>query len=277
MNERQKRLERNVLKYNARRAYFGKLTAAELDYAYGTLQRTQYNDKPVNEVFVSVGQIDGVVICRALWNEMSYNPLRFGTVSPFLYKGKENIYRFCDHPVPENVPGGHILETIRAKLIEYMLIIPNKDGGWNPDINPKDGWIRLVHGSSYYPKLTVLRKMMHIVASQNVYDFEHNKEYRAAILNVIAKRHPRGTRSNEAVAVPTPKPRVVKTQYHMTSEEIEEDRLEKEQERAAIDLHTVWSKSSSAIPPEQYEQAKEDYEQAQEGINAIMHVNQHTK
>ena len=249
MNEKQKTLMRNVLKYNARRAYIGKFTADDLDRAHGTLRRTQNLKNPINTTYVHVGHIDGNVICRALWNEMSYNPLRFGSVSPFLLGRQDAIYRFCDHKVPENTPGFEILETIRHKLIDYMSAMPNADGGWNPDINDNEGWVSLGHYSAMYKKLTLLRKVMHIVATQNIQDF-NRKAYREEMLPVIANRHPRGIRSNAPITY-IQKP-IIETPQ-MTDDEWNNDRLDD-----AIDNAQITLDNQQYVSPEQYEQALND-------------------
>ena len=114
--------KREVVKYSANRAYFGKMTGAGLAKAYGLFKHTQDWDKPVTSATVLVGKIDGGVICRALWNEMSYNPLRFGNVSPFLYKGKEDIYHFCRNGVPETFPGFEFIEKIRHKMTSSFIL-----------------------------------------------------------------------------------------------------------------------------------------------------------
>ena len=81
-----------ILKYNINRPYFGKFTASGLAGAYAKLKTTAQWDTPVKFSSVPVGHIDGNIICNALWYEMSYNPARFGTVSPFLHNGKNNIF-----------------------------------------------------------------------------------------------------------------------------------------------------------------------------------------
>ena len=108
--------KREIVKYSAQRAYIGKLTGAGLAGAYGQFKHTQDWDKPITSANVVVGHIDGGVICRALWYEMSYNPARFGKVSPFTYKGREDIYHFCRVGVPENFPGYEIIEKIQSYI-----------------------------------------------------------------------------------------------------------------------------------------------------------------
>ena len=81
---------RSFLKYSAQRAYFGELTGDALSRLYQRLDRCEYG----TPVTIKIGKINGDVICRALWREMSFNPGYFGTVSPFVFNGVNNIFMF---------------------------------------------------------------------------------------------------------------------------------------------------------------------------------------
>lgn len=247
--------KREVIKYSAERAYFGRLTGAGLASAFHVFKHTHDWDRPVTSTNVTVGYIDGGVICRALWNEMSYNPVRFGNVSPFLCNGKNSIYRFCDHPVSEDTPGYETVEALRHKMIDFLTLNGRKVGKWYDIVNTdKNGnvLISLVDGYSddNYKVLTKLREMIRLITSQNLEDFKH-KAYRDQMIKVINKRHPNGVRDDKFVAYKEnntsdlPRP--------MTREEIEEERLDRDIENAQITEET-----GKYRPVDQYEQAKAD-------------------
>ena len=242
--------KRELIKYSPQRAYFGKLTGAALATAFGQFKQSQDWEKPITSARVNVGKISGGVICHALWNEMSYNPARFGKVSPFMYNGKEDIYHFCRNGVPESFPGFEIIEKLRHKMIDFMVLNGRNKGCWYDNIDTESGYvvIRLINGHSddNYKALSLLREMIRIVVTQNLEDFKH-KAYRVQMLNVIDKRHPNGVRDEKAVVIPTVFPR------EMTPEEKEEDRLDRAEEQAQITAENRKYVSSA-----QYRQARSD-------------------
>ena len=241
-------LMRKVVKYNRGRAYFDKFTAAGLDAAFGLFRHTRDWDKPITQASVNVGKIDGVVICRALWYEMSYNPVRFGTVSPFLHKGKESIYRFCDSDIPQNAPGFKLLEKLHGEMIHFMTLNQNPNGGWNATVNTNDQGmvqIKLVDGCAdkNYEMLSSLRKMIHWIATQNLKDFDR-KSYRTEMLKVISERHPNGIRNNVTHNTYTPKP-VQPTIIENTFEDAENERIE-------IETDKIWKASDRIVSVDEY-------------------------
>ena len=262
--------KREIVKYSAQRAYIGKLTGAGLSGAYGQFKHTQDWDKPITAANVVVGHIDGDVICRALWYEMSYNPARFGKVSPFTYKGREDIYHFCRVGVPENFPGYEIIEKIRHKMIGFMDLNGKSRGQWTDVIDAKSGVVRIHlvegHSDDMYKVLSLFREMVRIITNQNLEDFKR-KNYRTQMLTVIDKRHPNGVRANGA-ALPQDKPQntavlpVSQMEY-----ETEEDKLDRYEESAQITAET-----SQYRPEPQGAQAVSDLQQI-----AIMKMNQKTK
>ena len=99
---------RNILRYDTSKAYFGSFTANDLSNAVGRIKASRNWTNPIDAVNIYIGHIDGDVICNALWHEMSYNPVRFGTVSPFMFHGKNSLYHFCNSSnnhalTPENM------------------------------------------------------------------------------------------------------------------------------------------------------------------------------
>ena len=246
---------RDLLKYSAQRAYFGKLTGAGLADAYGLFKHSQDWDKPITSAKVSVGKIDGSVICGALWNEMSYNPVRFGKVSPFMYKGKEDIYHFCRCSVPETFPGFQVIEKIRHKMIDFLMLNGRAKGEWHDVINTQNGTVTINfidgHSDDNYKALTKLREMIRIVVSQNLEDFKH-KAYRMQMLTVINKKHPNGIRDNTAtVSEHIQKP------HFLPLSEMEEDTPEDILDRE-IERDQITASNRKYVPKEQYKQACEN-------------------
>ena len=243
--------KRELIRYSANRAYFGKLTGAGLANAYGVFKHTQDWDAPITRVDVTVGKIDGVAICHALWYEMSYNPARFGKVSPFLHNGKESAYRFCDKPVSQDIPGFSVLEKLRSKMIQFMDLNKLPNGAWNADIKDTDGKICISyedgHSDNNYKKLSLLQQMIRLVISQNLEDF-NRKQYRVQMLNVIAKRHPNGVRDSDIVTPKSPEKSTINFEDYM-----EEDRIDRAIESAQITLD-----NEKYVPQSQFEQAQDD-------------------
>lgn len=190
---------REVLKYDPNRAYFDKFIPGCLSTAYGTFKRSQKWDHPIKYTYVTVGNINGRVICRALWNEMSYNPVRFGNVSPFLYKDSENIYNFCRNDVYKNYPGGEIIKQVQYKLINFMTLNCDARGGWRDVIHTDNGRVKIDFSGGMsdnkYKMLAKLRDAIKIIAKQNVEDLK-DPVYRSEIMKVVDARHPNGIRSN---------------------------------------------------------------------------------
>ena len=244
---------REVLKYSANRAYFGKLTGAGLANAFAQFKHSQDWDKPITSATVVVGKIDGNVICRALWYEMSYNPARFGKVSPFPLERQDAIYRFCDTPVSQDVPAFEIVEKIRHKLINFMVLNGRSRGQWYDKIDTHNDMvaIHLVDGHSddTYKVLSMLREAIRIIASQNLEDFKR-KNYRSQMLTVIHARHPHGVRDVVAGKKPS-----VDADYprESTPEEIAEDRMDN-----AIENAQITAANRKYVSAAQYKQARKD-------------------
>ena len=245
--------KRELIKYSANRAYFGKLTGAGLSDAYAQFKHSQDWPKPITSANVVAGKIDGTVICRALWHEMSYNPLRFGKVSPFLHNGREDIYHFCRAGVSETFPAFHIVEKLRHKMIGFMMLNGRSRGQWYDKIDTHDGrvTIKLVDGHSddMYKLLSMLREMIRIITSQNLEDFKR-KNYCTQMLTVISKRHPNGSRDDVAAVVKKLEQPVMRDS---TPEELAEDRMDKAEESAQIT-----ASNRKYVPFNQYKQARSD-------------------
>ncbi len=248
-----------VLKYDTSRRYFAGFSPDALSAAYAKLKTTEVWNIPHLTASLHVGKIDGNVICNALWNEMSYNPVRFGTVSPFVFNNKNNIFAFCDRRGATHVNGdsSHVLAEIRHNLIAFMNINANSNGGWYDAVRTNaTGYVSIAiidgHSNNNYKILALLRNCITIIARQNVADFQKKRgPYRNAIIDVVRSRHPdliRGTRTQGCPAY-NEEP-VVETD---SSVEEEEDRLDKMMENLQITLD-----NERYVSPEVYQQAKDD-------------------
>ncbi len=190
---------RQQLKYNARRTYFGKFRPDDLNRVYRVLNRAEYG----NYASISVGTINGDIICRGLWAEMSLNPNFFGATSPFIFNGKNNIFRFVT--IAQSNP---VTENIRIKLIKFLTFNALKTSQWNDVISTDvNGDVHIMDlKSNIYLALKVLRDCIKEIAKQNVSDYDgaHRASITAAVTAAKnAAPAPQATQSN-TVAQPSP-------------------------------------------------------------------------
>lgn len=260
MDKREINVMRSILRYDVNRAYMGDLTGAELNGAFKIFVNSQDWDEPVISTTVRTGYIDGPMICRAVWNEMSYNPKRFGTVSPFLYKDKENIYHFCDkkNPVPQDTPGYNTVVKVRKKMIAFLSYNSLESGQWYDIVDSSKGnmVVSYVSGCSdkKYKMLAALRDMIHIVASQNLKDV-NLVSYRKEMKPIIDARHPNGVRPKKEPYIVE---KVIEEKYcKMREEQARQERLDDAEESALL---TIDARTCSSVPMEQFDQAQNDLE-----------------
>jgi len=246
---------KEILRYNTGRRYVGDFSPRDLHDAFGLIQKNRGWDNPVDSVDMSIKRIDGDMICNALWYEMSYNPVRFGIVSPFRFNGRNNIYRFCNTDVPDTES---VIAKVRYKLIEYMNLNANASGQWNDVISaPVSVEIVDGHTNKTYKKLSALCQAVKLVAGQNVKDFKPKRSpYRAGIISAIMARHPDGVRPTKT-KIPrteeTLKNEIVNPEFVQDEEYIY--RLENTLDNLRITLDNPHSVSA-----DQYQQALDDYE-----------------
>ena len=199
MTEQEMKILHDVIIYDAQRMYFDHFVPANLDAAYSQFERTKNQSNPTTRARVVVGHIDGTTICRALWTEMSYNPLRFGVTSPFTPNGVESVSDFCKTSIPKDAPAFKTLKKVQYYMTEFMRLNYNSD-----QIRTHDGtvWVSRINGHSdeNYQTLSLLRKMIHAIATQNLEDL-NRKKYRIEMEKVIKARHPNGIRGNKPVYV----------------------------------------------------------------------------
>lgn len=251
---------KNILKYNVSRPYFGTFTASNLSTAYANIRVSSDWDNPITSVPVRVGTINGDVICDALWNEMSYNPVRFGDMSPFLHNGKNNIYHFCSNfnsvpTTPENYP---ILATIRGCLIEYMTLNAAPNGAWNDELKTTaDGFVTIEapygFANNVYKKLACLRDSLAVIARQNVADFSKKRgPYRSAIIAMVALRHPDAFRSMAPVA-PIP------TAHQMLADAAQDEEIYDDKYFDMLDNAAITMDNRAYVSDDLFAQAKSDH------------------
>lgn len=181
---------KEIIKYDTTRKYFGDWSPYQLNRCYPCLE-------PVS---LQIGVLSVDKICDTLWNEMSYNPKRFGTQSPFKFHGKNSLYMFIAKDLDQKDHAFYTLSKIQAYLSKFWLSAMTYDKTFltnqrfknkyviiknipqqNPDSKPVPG--------ATYQMLGYLRNCIHIIASQNLKDFDR-KTYREQMIPVINARHP---------------------------------------------------------------------------------------
>ena len=190
---------KDIIKYNTSRKYFGNWTPKELNRCYPSLDP--------HSLYIGTLSVDD--ICNALWFEMSYNPTRFGTTSPFKFNGKNSLYLFIAKEPDKTSQSFHILTKIQTYLSKFWRSAIKYDENF-PVINRfKNQHITIQNIPRYpmdpkpipamtYQMLGCLRNCIHIIASQNIKDFE-KKQYSVNIEAAVKSRHPNLTRPQKAI------------------------------------------------------------------------------
>lgn len=194
-NIQQIKRTRDIIAYDVSRKYFGQWTPYELNRSYWA------SVKKNDSVSLHIGLLSVDDICTALWTEMSYNPVRFGTKSPFKFQDKNSIEHFVNTKIDTGDQEHNIvLAKIQNNLRKFLKIITrcepsfsrkrflsktsldiNQTPSQNPMAKPVPNWA--------YEMLDCLRDCIHAIASQNLADF-HRKSYQTEILEKVKSRHP---------------------------------------------------------------------------------------
>lgn len=181
---------KNIIEYNTTRKYFGDWTPYELNETY-----------PGTElVHLHIGILSVDKICDALWNEMSYNPKRFGVKSPFKFNGKNSLYLFINKEIDQENNALEALSDIKTNLIKFWIHAIKYDTNFPITNQFKNTFVTIQHTPQQnanskpipdktYKMLGFLRNCIHIIASQNITDFER-KSYREQIINAVTSKHP---------------------------------------------------------------------------------------
>ena len=188
----------SIIKYDPGRNYFGLWSPKRLHTVY----REIYNNPFRPLVFMETGKLSAEIICDTLWNEMSYNPLRFGEQNPFEINGASNIKAFvAKYKTGEGFD--YVMQKVAAEL-DYFLYFIGKSNPEFPKFDEIYSSSVLIdvdrHGKSGYgyKALASLSESIHNIASQNIKDYKI-KKYREQINSVVMARHPNLNRSNEPV------------------------------------------------------------------------------
>lgn len=186
---------KQIIQYNAKRMYFGEWHPSRIDAVF---RDTAGGTRP-EELFI--GNLTEDIICNVLWYEMSYNPLRFGSFSPFKKDGKNSILHFLDtyRKLAPREPDGllaHGVITLVWQIDDFIKNLKKADlyegfakNGKLPQI------LSILGADENYYVLTMLRKAIHTIAKQNGADLK-NPVYREQIEKIAAQRHPSGKRSD---------------------------------------------------------------------------------
>ena len=181
---------KEIIKYDTTRKYFGDWSPYQLNRCYPSLE-------PIS---LQIGVLSVDEICDALWNEMSYNPKRFGIQSPFKFHGKNSICIFIAKDLDQKNHAFYTLSKIQAYLSKFWLSAMTYDKTFPTNQRFKDKYVIIknipqqnpdskpVPGATYQ-MLGYLRNCIHIIASQNLKDFDR-KAYREQMIPVINSRHP---------------------------------------------------------------------------------------
>ena len=185
----------NILKYDPNRTYFGPWSPKRLHTVY----REIYNNPCRPLVFMETGKLSTEIICDTLWNEMSYNPLRFGVQNPFEINGIPNIKEFIAK-YKTNGKADVIMQQVAADLDYFLYSI----GKVNPEFRQFGeifNYTVLINVDRHrksgdgYKALARLSDSIHDIASQNIKDYKI-KKYREQICKIALARHPNLKRSN---------------------------------------------------------------------------------
>lgn len=200
LSKDQKKLINNIIKYDTSRKYFGEWTPNALYCCYSAL----YVKDSSNSIPFFTGTLSESVICDTLWNEMSYNPVRFGTKSPFEKNGKVSLYNFSTLDIDPYKQSTQILLTLQSYLAEFKRVANEYDPDFLTQKKFSHNTINIslqknTPTGSTSPKksipnngyrlLSILVRCIHEITKQNTEDFKY-KMYFDSIVKVATSRHP---------------------------------------------------------------------------------------
>lgn len=176
---------KNIIKYNTSRKYFGEWSPHELNNTYFAMQ----------PVMFKIGKLSVDIICNAIWKEMSYNPKRFGTKSPFEFNGKNSLYFFTTSEIDSESKAFNVLQKVQMYLSKFLTLAVKYDENFAANKCFTKTFIAIKNtpqqssGSKpipcdTYQMLSYLRNCIHIVASQNIEDFK-KRQYRDCIIDYV--------------------------------------------------------------------------------------------
>lgn len=197
----------DIIKYNTSRQYFGCWTPKQLHEAYNQGRNSDISRTST----LKTGVISVDDICDALWNEMSYNPMRFGTQSPFIFDGKNSIRKFCDAQkgfIPNTKPNLTIQEKISEEtkiflvklasiLEDFLALMDMYDKSFSANGFTSTDYIAVglqydsEHSNIGYKLLAKLIFCIHEICKQNLSDYTHKSLglHREMLKVILEQRH----------------------------------------------------------------------------------------
>lgn len=184
----------DIIKYNPYREYFGPWSPK---YIQDTFQETHKDPfRPLHSIHI--GTLSVNTIFDTLWDEMSYNPVRFGETSPFEYDNCFGILHFCTKHKRAN-GDNDVMHNIAHELMEFSKNVNRVYREFYEIGELKDNYITIRcdanrRPNDEYKMLACLVHCVHLIASQNLQDYK-TKQFRDKIQAVVIQRHPALIRS----------------------------------------------------------------------------------
>ena len=197
---------RNILKYNRLYRYFGDWAPKQLHDAYEIVLRSMGHPS----FTIETGKISVDDVCNTLWNEMSYNPLRFGKKSPFVFRGVNSLDQFCNtyDPSIKDMETVTLLSELRQKLKTFLALMYQYDPSFQQTGVSKESKMKIkmleysTDANTEYKILACLVACIHAICQQNVKDYDTKPSaYRAIMAEVCAEKHPTGERKINDVSL----------------------------------------------------------------------------
>ena len=180
----------DIIKYDPNRNYFGPWSPTQLHNTYRSIYLDPF--RPLK--FIETGRLSAEIICDTLWNEMSYNPLRFGEQNPFGINDIPNIKDFCRTHV--NTKDLNEINTKMASELSHFLYFIGKTNPEFRRLGEICGCSILIDCDRHrktgygYKALACLSSCIHYIATQNINDYKI-KKYREQIQRIAVVRHPK--------------------------------------------------------------------------------------
>lgn len=180
---------KQVIQYDVNRCYFGNWTPDMLSAAH----RSSLDIGKAKQFTIT--PLDNDTICNVLWYEMSYNPVRFGSSSPFKVDGLNDIMLFDTEMTRWD--DTYYVTKFKQNIAYFKQVVNNDFEDFNKTgVLPTNMYIFGSHYPDYFV-LSDLRVALHAIASQNIEDFKR-KKYATEIINAVKKRHPNGIRNQQS-------------------------------------------------------------------------------
>lgn len=227
---------KQIIQYNSERMYFGNWTPKDLSNSF------KYAKKHNTVSIFTVNKLTNDNICDILWQEMSLNPLRYGTKSPFKTDEKNDIRHFKNTYKPSANSTKYVVD-LSYKINSFVTNLYNAEQDRDFDDNlggiklytyffqtgklPTE--FRIFDNSDVYEKpnanpgyriLGSLCSAIHIIATQNWQDLR-NPVYKEQIIKIAQERYPTGERSDTYPVIQQPKTEAI------NQEQILENKKEK--------------------------------------------------